>query len=56
MNTASNVTFLTLSIGSLAGVVPSLTSHDWILSAGLLVFGLVMVFVYEKTPPTVSTV
>jgi hypothetical protein len=56
MNLTSNMTFLTLSIASLGGVVQALQSHDYIVAGGMLVFGLIMVFVYEKTPATTPTV
>ncbi len=56
MNTVSNITFLTLAIGSLGGVVASLQAHDYIVAGGMLVFGLIMVWVYEKTPPTTPTI
>lgn len=54
MNTTSNVTFLTLAIGSLSGVIASLQVHDYSVAIGMFIFGIVMVFVYEKTPPTTS--
>lgn len=56
MNLTSNTAFLTLAIGALGGVVAALQAHDFYLAIGLFVFGVAMVVVYEKTPPTTPTV
>lgn len=49
-NTTSNVTFLSLAIASFVGVAPALQAHDFIVAGGLALLGIILVFVYEKTP------
>lgn len=53
-NTIANITLLTLGTGSLGGVLPAIQAHDYVVAASMLVFGLVMILVYEKMPPTVQ--
>jgi VIT1/CCC1 family predicted Fe2+/Mn2+ transporter len=58
-NLTSNVTFLSLAMGSFVGVMPALQAHDYIVAGGLALLGVILVFIYEKTPATgapVSTV
>lgn len=54
-NLTSNTAFLALAISSLGGVVGALQTHDFSLAAGLFVFGVAMVVLYEKTPPTATS-
>lgn len=53
--TSSNVTFLTLAIGSLSGVIASLQANNYPTAIGMFIFGVAMVYIYEKTPPSTNS-
>jgi hypothetical protein len=55
-NLGNNTTFLTLAIASLGAVLPAIQAQDFYTAGALFIFGLAMVFVYEKTPPTTPIV
>ena len=55
-NLVSNMTFLSLAVASFVGVPPALQAHDYPVSVGLVVLGLILFFLYEKTPPTTPAV
>lgn len=44
----SDVTLMTLSLGSFAGVAPALSAHDYPVATGLLVLGVVLIYLYHK--------
>ena len=54
-NLVSNMTFLSLAVASFVGVTPALQAHDYPVAGSLVILGLVMFFLYEKTPPTTPT-
>lgn len=45
---ASDVTLMTLAFGALGGVTPALTAHDYPVAGGLVVLGVVLVYLYHK--------
>lgn len=52
---STDVTLFSLSLGALGGVVPALLAHDYIVSGGLFVFGLVLAYCYHKFGSSTST-
>lgn len=44
----TDVSLLTLATGALSGVVPALSAHDYLVSGGLFVVGLVFMYCYHK--------
>ncbi len=54
---STDVTLFTLSLGALGGVMPALLAHDYIVSGGLFVFGIVLAYCYHRFgSPTVPPV
>ena len=49
---ATNMTFLSLAVASFVAVTPALQAHDFSLAGSLTLVGLILFFLYEKTPPS----
>ncbi len=48
----TDVTLLTLAMGALSGSIATLTQHDYPVAGGLLVIGIVLIYLYHKLGST----